>query len=229
MVRIVHPRPLPGVVIGSTESTSQPLTSGVAQGSILDPLLFILYLAPLEKIIKSHGLDCIFYADDSQIYITIHYDGRDTAIAVLDQCISDIQAFFKANNLSCNPTKTDIVHFYSRFSNLSTIPSINISQHVVSVSKETRNLGLIFDSHLTMSSHINSICRSASLALRNIGRVRKYLNQANTERLVHVFISSRQTIAIACYTDYLPRRSTNSSACKTLQQGLLRNPNSVST
>ena len=42
-----------------------------------------------------------------------------------------------------------------------------------------------------MSSHINSICRSASLALRNIGRVRKYLNQANTERLVHAFISSR--------------------------------------
>ena len=178
-------------MIGSTESTSQPLTSGVPQGSILDPLLFILYLAPLEKIIKSHGLDCIFYADDSQIYITIHYDGRDIAIAVLDQCISDIQAFFKANNLSCNPTKTDIVHFYSRFSNLSTIPSINISQHVASASKETRNLGLIFDSHLTMSSHINSICRSASLALRNIGRVRKYLNQANTERLVHVFISSR--------------------------------------
>ena len=176
--------------MGRTESTSQPLTSGVPQGSVLGPLLFILYLAPLEKIIKSHGLDSIFYADDSQIYITIHHDGRDTAIAVLEQCISDIQAFFKANNLSCNPTKTDIVHFYSRFSNLSMIPSINISQHVVSTSKETRNLGVIFDSHLTMSSHINSKCCSASLALRNIGRVRKYLNQANTERLVHAFISS---------------------------------------
>ena len=42
-----------------------------------------------------------------------------------------------------------------------------------------------------MSSHINSICRSASLALRNIGRVRKYLDQANTERLVHAFITPR--------------------------------------
>ena len=71
------------------------------------------------------------------------------------------------------------------------IPSINISQHVVSTSKETRNLGEIFDSHLTMSSHINSKYCSASLALRNIGRVRKYVNQANTERLVHAFISSR--------------------------------------
>ena len=40
-------------------------------------------------------------------------------------------------------------------------------------------------------SHINSICCSAPLALRNIGRVRKHLDQANTERLVHAFITSR--------------------------------------
>ena len=42
-----------------------------------------------------------------------------------------------------------------------------------------------------MSSHVRSICSLASLALRNIGRVRKYLDQTSTERLVHAFISSR--------------------------------------
>ena len=40
--------------------------------------------------------------------------------------------------------------------------------------KKARNLGIIFDKHLFMSSHVNSICSSASLALRNIGRVGKY-------------------------------------------------------
>ena len=44
---------------------------------------------------------------------------------------------------------------------------------------------------LTMTSHVNSICRSASLAFRNIGRVRKYLSQSSTERLVHAFITSK--------------------------------------
>ena len=199
MVRIVHPRPLPE---GSdwTHRVNFPTTyiwcpSGISAGTAaVHPLP-----PPLEKIIKSNGFDCIFYADDSQIYITIRHDGRDTTIAVLEQCISDIQAFFKANNLSCNPTKTDLVHFYSRFSNLPTTPSINTSQHVVSTSKETRNQEVIFDSYLTMSSRTNSICRSASLALRNIGRVRKCLNQANTERLVHTFITSR-----ACYEIQTP-------------------------
>ena len=42
-----------------------------------------------------------------------------------------------------------------------------------------------------MTTHINSVCRSASLALRNIGRVRKYLSQSTTERLVHAFITSK--------------------------------------
>ena len=47
------------------------------------------------------------------------------------------------------------------------------------------------DKHLTVSCYINKICRSASLALRNIGRVRKYLNQQSTKRLVYAFITSR--------------------------------------
>ena len=52
-----------------------------------------------------------------------------------------------------------------------------------------RNLGTIMDRHLTMTSHVNNIFRHASLALRNIGRVRKYITQSSTERLV--FITSK--------------------------------------
>ena len=158
---------------------------------MLGPLLFILYFAPLDKVIKSHALDCMMYADDSQLYIIVNPDSRHKALAKLEHCISDIQAFFVANNLRCNPSKIEIVYFHSRFISLPPLVGINISHHVVSFSKEARNLGVVFDDHLTMSSHINSICHSASLALRNIGRVRKYLDQANSERLVHAFITSR--------------------------------------
>lgn len=103
-------------------------------------------------------------------------------------CISDVRAFFVANKLRCNPFKTEIVYFRSRFINLPPLAGIKISHRVVSTSKEVRNLRVVFDDHLTLSSHINyivyqSICRSASLALlRNMGKVRKYLNQGKTER-----------------------------------------------
>ena len=100
--------------------------------------------------------------------------------------------FFETKKLSCNPTKTDVIHLHSRFTKTIPIPSININQHSVIASKKVRNLGVLFDNHLTMSGQINSICRSAPLAIRNIGRIRKYLDQTSTERLVHAFITSKR-------------------------------------
>lgn len=54
------------VVIGYTESKPQLLTSGILQGSVLGPLLFIPYFAPLGAVIESYGLNCMMHAEDSQ-------------------------------------------------------------------------------------------------------------------------------------------------------------------
>ena len=92
------------------------------------------------------------------------------------------------------------------------------SHHVASTSMEARNLAVVFDDHLTMSSHINSICRSASLVLRNVGRVRKYLDQANTERLVHAFITSRLDYCFQILHLHLWGPSFLSCRAQTLEQ-----------
>jgi hypothetical protein len=63
----------------------------------------------------------------------------------------------------------------------STIPS---SEHV-------RDLGVILDTNLTMTAHINAVCRNASYVIHRIGKLRRYLDNESTEKLVHAFVTSR--------------------------------------
>ena len=58
------------VRIRSAVSVDSQLCFGVPQGSVLGPVLFSMYVAPVEDIVLSHGLRPMFYADDSQIYLT---------------------------------------------------------------------------------------------------------------------------------------------------------------
>ena len=87
--------------------------------------------------------------------------------------------------------KPEIVHFLSLFSSSSTIRGININGINISPSSDARNLGVTVDSHLQMTKHVNNISKSAFLAIRNIGRIRKYLDSENCERLVHAFVISK--------------------------------------
>ncbi len=50
---------------------------------------------------------------------------------------------------------------------------------------------MILDDTLTMTKHVNNICRNASFAIRNIGKIRRYLDQDNAEKLVHAYVTSR--------------------------------------
>ena len=179
------------VIIKHAETKSQPLTSGVPQGSVLGPLLFVLYFRPLQDVMKAHRLDCMKYADDSHLYIILNLAGRQPALLYLELCTNDIQAFFLSNKLVCNPTKTEFLHLTSRFTRHPPLSNITFGQNIILCVFKGRNLGTNIDRHLTMASQVNNIFRHASLAFRNIGRVRKYITQSSIERLVHAFITSK--------------------------------------
>jgi len=62
------------VIVVETTSNPRSVDFGVPQGSILGPLLFSLYVAPLQDIVAANNLDFMFYANDSQLYIAINVD-----------------------------------------------------------------------------------------------------------------------------------------------------------
>ena len=97
-----------------------------------------------------------------------------------------------SHSLKLNNEKTEFVLFGSKV-NLSKIDnnSILIPDTVIGVSDSCRNLGVMLDSTMTMSSQISSICKSVWYQLRNLGFIRKYLTRSAAEKIVHALISSR--------------------------------------
>ena len=65
------------------------------------------------------------------------------------------------------------------------------SQFSKQVVKFHLNIHGLIDSHLTFVPHVNNICRALSRSFHSIGRIRKYLSQADTERIVHAFVLSK--------------------------------------
>ena len=96
------------------------------------------------------------------------------------------------HHLKLNGDKTEFVVISSKpVSKKFTTPSINIDNHIITSSLKAKNIGVIMDSHMSMEAHISSVCKSAYMHIRNIGKLRKYLDQDSLETIIHAFITSK--------------------------------------
>ena len=96
-----------------------------------------------------------------------------------------------SNGLKCNPTKAEVTHFYSLYTPSDSIPHLTVGTAIIEPVNEVRDLGITLDSTLTLRTQINHICRSGSLSLHELSKIRKFISQKDTERVVHAFISSK--------------------------------------
>ena len=97
------------VLIDGVYSDPTPLTTGVPQGSVLGPLLFTLYMAPVGDIMQKHGLSYHFYADDTQIYVFFNVNDSANACTLLENCIVDVKMWMILNHLKLNDDKTEVI------------------------------------------------------------------------------------------------------------------------
>ena len=96
------------------------------------------------------------------------------------------------NLLKLNEEKTKVILFGSKY-NLKRTDTISLKtgEHTVISSTPVRNLGVIYYSSLAMENQVSTLCRSCYYQLRNIGRIRKYLDDDATKSLIHAFVLSR--------------------------------------
>ena len=96
------------------KSTIRDLPVEAPRGSVLGPVLYLLYTAPLAKVIRSYDLDYHPYADDTQFYFAFKSVDVDATTRV-ESCISAICRWMVLNELKLNHDKTEVMLIHSQY------------------------------------------------------------------------------------------------------------------
>ena len=162
------------VTYNSVKSTREKVNCGVPQGSILVPLLFLLYINDLSSV--SEYCYSVLFADDTNVFIS--GENIDVLCSRLNEELESIREWLCCNKLSLNVSKTHYMIFTPRNK---IVHDIDVKIQGVSVERvyATKFLGVIIDTKLTWKPHVEYICKKLSKCAGIIAKARRKLHRSS--------------------------------------------------
>ena len=171
------------VVVNGESSQPAPVLSGVPQGSVLGPLLFLIYINDLDINIED-GAEITLYADDVLLFRIIN---SPEDFVALQEDIDKIGSWSRANFLTLNRTKCKYM-IVSRKTNLSTPSSpLLLEGHPLDQVEMFQYLGVLLSHDLTWGEHVQSTCKKARKILGLL--YRRFYNNAPGNSLLQLYLS----------------------------------------
>ena len=151
-------------------SSTRSLSCGVPQGTILGPLLFLIYINDLPNCLGTSSPR--MYADDTNI--TYPGNSIHEIELNLNKELANVRDWLLANKLSLNAAKTEYMLIASKYrlKNIHRNPQLKINSKSISRVNKSKSVGVMVDENLTWSEHINTIAKKVSSAIAGLRQIR---------------------------------------------------------
>ena len=188
------------VVLNGVHSTWLPLNSGVPQGSVLGPLLFLIYINDLTNNISS---SIKLFADDASLFLRV----RDVAMChqIIKKDLKTITAWAHQWRMKFNPdiTKQAVEVIFSQKRNKPKHPPINFNGIPVKRECETQHLGVILDDKLNFRNHIANKIKVATKGLGLLKYLSKFMNREKLNLMYKIYVRPHLDYGDVIYHDQL--------------------------
>ena len=215
------------VNIDGTLSEREAVQYGVPQGSVLGPLLFLIYINDLQNSFTSSNVKFVLYADDTNIFVACNT--VEESILLANKVLSHVRAYMLCNMLHINLDKSCFMHF-SNNSNSNTFKDKNendISETGRNKSKVSNNklnrilvigdsqipevdsvkfLGVTFDRGLSWDKHTENLYKRLKCAIAVIKRIKPCITEENFKTLYYTLFESHLLYGISAWGGICHRR-----------------------
>ena len=185
------------VQIGDTKSNLLDINCGVPQGSVLGPLLFLIYVNDIANC-NPHGLIRLF-ADDTNVFIESKqieslYNDAENVLKYLDK-------WFRANKLTLNIEKNNFIIFTTpdRRKKMNIPNTLKLNDIMINRTDQAKYLGLILDEELSWKHHIDMLCNKIKRYFPSFYTLRNFINVDHAKSIYYATIHSRIKYGIPLY------------------------------
>jgi len=181
------------VSVNGSNSDLLDIQTGVPQGSVLGPTLFLLYVNDMCKC--SDGLQFLHFADDTTVFSS---GGEVNELAArMNVQLNNVYSWLCSNRLSLNVKKSSCMLITHRKDRI--VPTVTVANTSVDVVSEAKFLGIIIDDKLSFKQHAVDLCKKLSRSVGMMNRISELVPPAAKIKIYYSLIYSRVSYGIVAW------------------------------